>query len=1041
MKLSDLSDSQMEILAILEAFSKPVAVEMVRALIFFSRDELIDSIRVLAHIGFLNHANDNVLSLTSTIPTAVVHRLRDINTRDRLNEMVDRIKDLGLCDQTEPKFLIDLLERSGQIKEAALFAYACAIKRIDAEDFEAAMEYHMKAVSHLKGLLGDRECDKVFIVASLSLSDILQRVRHGHEEILKTLHLARGVSRRLGDKRHLALINLHMGRVYQLLHKLEDAFEVFTSGLNMVKALGDDDIKAQASEFLGIYYFILGMPKKAAKHFEQPTAPNTYRKGQLSNILIPIYLGSCTAFMGQFYRAIGVVDSSRRRAWLKSEYRVARWLRAHLGNILLMAGKRPEALTHLQIAEREAVAHNDIWALIWARRALAYNHFLEGRIRESYSVLRKCLAEAASSGLSRPFYALPWILELLFEYHQRGYEPIPEYDFEQEMEAAIKGINIHLRGVALRIQAKMAEIKGENPAKIKSFLKKSEAILRRVGDPIQLALTRADLALLKLRKDKQKEALDLALLAWEGLSVYGVTSFPNELMLLIQSQDDLPSSRSQSDDIMKRYMEMMDEFTPSADLDELLCRLIVATSRFFEAERGAIFWVNDNKKKQRLVFRTAYNLTREEVEGERFRSNLSYVFKAYKNRQTVIVRLQRAGHGVTGTNTVTIFCMPFAIRGQVRGVLYYDNRYSEGAFESLNKSLLNRMARNVGSYIQRIRDYCREMEEKSLLALRQTTTNEEPGEMKIKAQSNIMRELFIRADKAARSEAPVLILGETGVGKELLARRIHEKSPRRMMPFITVNISSFPETLVESELFGHEKGAFTGADCQKPGRMELANRGTLFIDETGDIPKSVQVKILRAVEDKSFFRVGGTRNFRSDFRLIAATNLDLVKEVEAGNFREDLYYRLSVVPLIVPPLRERGNDVIYLAQHFLTQYAKQFSRPEPELTAEDKARLKAYHWPGNVRELKNVIERAMILSNEKELSLTIPRAPKTSPDVSDPFADPFSDNPTMDELQRRYITYMLNKTCRKLGGPGSAAEILGMKRTTLYARMKKLGLA
>jgi len=1041
MKLSDLSDSQWEVLAILEAFSKPVSVEMVRSLISISRDELLYSIRDLTQIGWLNQANDNILSLASDMPKAVVHRLKNLNTRDRLNEMVDRIKDFSLYDQIKPKLLIDLLQRSGQIKESALFAYACALKRIEAGDFEAAMDHHMKAVSHLMGLLGDPECDRVFVLASLSLSDLLQRVREGHEEILKILHQARDVCRRLGDERHLALINLHMGRVYQLLHKLNDAFDVFTSGLTMVKALGDEDIRSQASEFLGIYYFIQGMSKEAAEHFEQAMASNISREGQLLNVLIPIYLGSCATFMGQFYRAIGVVDSNRRRALLKKEDRAARWLRAHLGNILLMAGKKQEALTHLKAAEREAVDHNDIWALIWTRRALAYNHFLEGRTRESYSALRKCLAEAASSGFSRPFYALPWILELLFEYHKRGYEAIPEYDFEREMETAIKGINIHLRGTAFRVQAKMAEIKEEDPAKIKSFLKKSEADLKQVGDPIQLALTRADLGLLKLHEGNQKEALDLALLAWEGLSVYGFTSFPNELMSLIQSQDALPSVRSQSDDIMNRYMEMMDEFIPSADPDELLCRLVAATSRFFEAERGAIFWLDDNRRKERLVFRTAYNLTREEVEGEKFRPNLSYVFKAYENKQTVIVRLPQAGHGIPGANTVTIFCMPFNIRGQVRGVLYYDNRYSEGAFESLNKSLLNRISQNVGSYILRIRDYCREMEEKSLLALRQTTTNEKPGEMKIKTQSNVMRELFTRVDKAARSEAPVLILGETGVGKELLARRVHEMSPRRMMPFIAVNISSFPETLVESELFGHEKGAFTGADCQKPGRMELANRGTLFIDEVGDIPKSVQVKILRAVEEKFFFRIGGTRDLRSDFRLIAATNRDLVKEVEAGNFREDLYYRLNVVPLIVPPLRERDNDVIYLAQHFLTQYARKFKRPVPELTSEDKARLKTHHWPGNVRELKNVIERAMILSNGEELDLTMPKAPKTSADVSDSFGNPFSDNPTMNELQSRYISYILNATGGKLSGPGSAADILGMKRTTLYTRMKKLGLA
>lgn len=192
---------------------------------------------------------------------------------------------------------------------------------------------------------------------------------------------------------------------------------------------------------------------------------------------------------------------------------------------------------------------------------------------------------------------------------------------------------------------------------------------------------------------------------------------------------------------------------------------------------------------------------------------------------------------------------------------------------------------------------------------------------------------------------------------------------------------------------------------------------------------------------RSFFRVGGTRTLTSDFRLVAATNRDMIKEVEAGNFREDLFYRLSVVPLIVPPLRKRGNDIVLLAQHFLTRYAKKYHQPVPELTSEEKSALKAYHWPGNVRELKNVIERALVLSNGEALDLAIPEAPKKPSDISNSSDNPFSDSPTMDELQRRYINYTLNETKGKLSGPGGASAILGMKRTTLYTRMKKLGIS
>ena len=239
---------------------------------------------------------------------------------------------------------------------------------------------------------------------------------------------------------------------------------------------------------------------------------------------------------------------------------------------------------------------------------------------------------------------------------------------------------------------------------------------------------------------------------------------------------------------------------------------------------------------------------------------------------------------------------------------------------------------------------------------------------------------------------------------------------------------------MESELFGHEKGAFTGADSQKPGRLELANGGTLCIDEVGEIPTSVQAKLLRALQEKTLVRVGGTSTLHSDFRLLAATSLDLAAEVAAGRFREDLYYRINVVPLIIPPLRERKEDIPLLASYFLSQYASKYNRPEIRLTKEDEAKLMAYDWPGNVRELENVMERTMVLSMGGEPEFRLPARGMSIP------GQLFSDYPTLDEIQRRYIQQVLEKTDGRIGGPGGAAEILGMNRTTVNHRMRKLGL-
>ncbi len=249
---------------------------------------------------------------------------------------------------------------------------------------------------------------------------------------------------------------------------------------------------------------------------------------------------------------------------------------------------------------------------------------------------------------------------------------------------------------------------------------------------------------------------------------------------------------------------------------------------------------------------------------------------------------------------------------------------------------------------------------------------------------------------------------------------------------MVVDLAAVPEPLVESELFGHEKGAFTGADRQKSGRVELAHTGTLFIDEIGDVPFPAQVKLLRVLQEKSFTRVGGTRTLASDFRLLAATNRDLAKDVAEGRFRQDLYYRLNVVPLRLPLLRERGEDIIFLAKEFLSQYARKYHRVLPDLRDDDIRALMAYPWPGNVRELKNVMERTAILSSGESLQLNLPVSSGIDLEPS------FTHRPTMDELQSRYISHVLKMTGGRIGGPGGAAAVLGMKRTTLQARIRKL---
>jgi len=305
-----------------------------------------------------------------------------------------------------------------------------------------------------------------------------------------------------------------------------------------------------------------------------------------------------------------------------------------------------------------------------------------------------------------------------------------------------------------------------------------------------------------------------------------------------------------------------------------------------------------------------------------------------------------------------------------------------------------------------------------------------PGLMKVAEQIRLV----------APTDATVLVTGESGTGKELVARAIHEQSPRNGRALITVNCSAVPESLFESEFFGHVKGSFTGATHDRPGRFELADGGTLFLDEIGEVPLAMQAKLLRVLQDRAFERVGGSSTRTVNVRVIAATNRDLKKEIEAGRFRQDLFYRLGVFPIEVPPLRERREDIAALATHFVRQSAQRLNRPEPRLTQAVLRQLLAHDWPGNVRELQNVLERAVILSAGGRLRLDMAELPAAGSRAA---LSPGSSVLTRSELKRQErdsIAAALEQTGGKIFGNGGAAELLGMKPTTLASRISALGL-
>jgi transcriptional regulator with GAF, ATPase, and Fis domain len=300
----------------------------------------------------------------------------------------------------------------------------------------------------------------------------------------------------------------------------------------------------------------------------------------------------------------------------------------------------------------------------------------------------------------------------------------------------------------------------------------------------------------------------------------------------------------------------------------------------------------------------------------------------------------------------------------------------------------------------------------------------------IVGHSALMKQVLSQVEQVARTDSTVLLLGETGTGKELLARAIHKLSPRKDRPLVTVNCAALPPTLIESELFGREKGAYTGALTRMVGRFELADKSTLFLDEIGELPLELQGKLLRVLEEGNFERLGSPKPVHVDVRIIAATNRDIGQEVKDGRFRQDLFYRLNVFPIVIPPLRERPEDIPPLVRTIVKEFQKRMGKEIDSIPKKTMEALQSYSWPGNVRELRNLIEHAMIVSRGKILDVQVPKTASPGKAASG----------NLQDMERKHLVAVLEKTGWRIAGPGGAAEVLGVKRTTLQAKMKKLGI-
>ena len=476
--------------------------------------------------------------------------------------------------------------------------------------------------------------------------------------------------------------------------------------------------------------------------------------------------------------------------------------------------------------------------------------------------------------------------------------------------------------------------------------------------------------------------------------------------------------------------------------DDLLRAILEAVVELLAAEGCTIALIDETGRE--LAFTTFVGGA--QVDGFRLPMGTGIVWWVAANGQPVIsndvandARFFSGVDAKTGYRTRSILCVPLRQHDRIIGALEALNTTSVHGFTKADLDLLTAFAGLAVPAIDRSRAFATLVNAKA--ALQEQVDHRYDF---VVGETLAMREVVDTARTAAGAPTTVLLLGESGVGKEIVARAIHTWSPRADGPFVAVNCVALTPELLESELFGHEKGAFTGAIAQKKGKFELAAGGTLFLDEIGDLAPNLQAKLLRVLQEREFQRVGGVRTLTANVRVVAATNHDLREAIRTGAFREDLYYRLNVVSITIPPLRERKVDIPVLAEHFLGRYCRELNRPLRSLSAEAMAALVAHTWPGNVRELQNVLERAVVLSAHPLLTpRDFPPEVRTRGSVAAPLApdEPAADLPlpaAVEEFKRARIRAALARTGHN---QTRAAGLLGMRQSNLSRLMKSLGIA
>jgi transcriptional regulator with GAF, ATPase, and Fis domain len=830
---------------------------------------------------------------------------------------------------------------------------------------------------------------------------------------------------------YLTKIELALGQTLQAAGQHKKAFQHMNDFWKLAEKIGDQRMLKIATLLTGDFFHWKGKFSEVVRRYEEVVGDLEEFGDDEATLKAAARVGLCYVRCGRIARGLGMIETVRAKANLLGFQHGSIFADLMTTLALFEIRKVTEAefyMDRISALPDDVVGHYILWPI---EACKAYILCQKEKHEEAFESVKRAVKHSRFVGWMHQNGA--WNFDYLDILESKGFV-LPGWNYDGEIKRMLSWDDIYTKGIAFKYRALRNAEKQQSASKILSDLENSEKYLKKAGAEIELARTRIALGNFYLKRGDEKIGHSYIDKAWRAFSKVDQNLFPNDLLVIMPQEQKIKV-------MIDRIIGINQSLGTVHDASSFLERVLSAAMEFTGAMRGAFFTLEEGGKPTTFASRNLDPLLLKAEQFELISEVIADVGR--EGTELVMPGMQERGglseQSLVAAGISSLVCMPVILGEEAYGYLYLDSRLGGKPFPDNHllyvRLLCSQIA--VGLFNIKILDEMRErkdrFEDEAIFYKREMGVAS-PLETII-GKSEGIRCVLDQIRQVAPSDSSVLIVGETGVGKELVAKAIHSLSDRRDGPFIPVNLAALPQELVASELFGHEKGAFTGANERYKGRFELADGGTIFLDEVSDLPTNIQVKLLRVLQEGTFERLGSAKSIRSDFRVVAATNKDLLRAVENGTFRQDLYYRLNVIPVHVPPLRERKEDIPPIAHHFLDKFSRRMGKPFKHIPNEEIKKIVGYHWPGNVRELEHVIERAVILCDGSKISFSgfdhPPGGPVRTEDLY---------TRTMEEMEREHIEKTLSATHWKVGGPSGAAALLGMKPTTLFFRMKKLAI-